>query len=174
MKKSFVYLSAFFIISCTPKEPEKTNINPYFDLSGYFEKETDSLNKREVLIDKTVSINGKAERKKVKIKDFKNELSSFIAADINKASWRGAFKVNKGLNLTIYTNNSEKIPVKELSVAFQNSKIFYVKILIVNSNILYTSRDTLIYYPDSLYEIKKTQKIKLLAEKNYAVLGRFK
>jgi len=46
--------------------------------------------------------------------------------------------------------------------------------VISNKNILYSSGDTLVYYPDSLYEIRKHQKIKLLAQKTYQITGKLK
>jgi hypothetical protein len=173
MRKLIIYLLALFLISCTQKEQEKTSAKIYFDVKGYFEKEAKRLDNNKALVHKSVAINGITEQKTIHIPDFKNELGSFISSDINKASWRGSFNVKKDKDLTVYTTTEEKIPVKKIEVRMQNDKPVYIKILVVNTNILYTSSDTLAYFPDSLYEIKKTQKIKLLKEKKYAVIGKF-
>ena len=164
----------FLSYSCTPIEQNKTEKVAYFSLKNYFEKEAERLNGLNLQIHKTVAINGVNEHKLVKINNFKNELNTFITADINKASWRGAFKVKKNENLALYTTDNIKIPVKKVEIRYQNNKVKSIQIFLRTVNILYHSSDTLTYFPDSLYEIKKTQKIKLLKEKKYVVIGRFK
>lgn len=158
--------------ACTANE-QKVQIDSYFNLKKYFEKEADRLNKLNLRIDKSVSINNDIEKKQVKIKDFKNEFSTFIASDINKASWKGMFKVNQKENSLLYTTENEKIPVKKVEVHYLNKKLTSIQIILVTDNILYHSLDTLNYFPDSLYEIKKLQKIKLIKEKKYVIRGRF-
>jgi len=145
----------------------------YFDLDGYFKKEARRLTKTNQSIEKTVIVNGKAESKNVKIDNWEQEFNSFIAADINKASWKSAFKVEKTNEFETYTSNSEKIPVKKLIISFSDEKVVAIKIFIVNTNDLYVSNDSLSYYPDSLYQLKKTQKIKLMDGKKYQVTGKF-
>ncbi|RZL50307.1 MAG: hypothetical protein EOP00_05015 [Pedobacter sp.] len=144
------------------------------DLESYFKAEANRLAKANLTIDKTVTINDQTEEKKVKIANWEQEFSSFIDADINKASWRGAFKLTKNGNVETYISDSKRIPVKKVIVNYQNELIKSVKVFIVNTNDLYVSKDSLTYYPDSLYEIKKTQQIKLMDGKQYHVTGKFK
>ncbi len=146
----------------------------YFDIKGYFEKEAIRLNKLDLSTEKSVAIDGEKEQKLVKISDFNQELSAFIAADINKASWRGAFVVTKQNEIVRYTTENKKIPVSAVKIAYRNNKLKSIQLVVKTDNILYQSIDTLSYFPDSLYEIKKTQKIKLLKEKKYVVVGKFK
>ena len=158
--------------ACTANEQNKTKTSTYFDVKGYFEREASRLNGLNLKIDKSVEINSDVERKRVHIKDFKNELSTFISADINKSSWKGSFSVKKDPSTERYSTINEKIPVKMVEVHYQNQKIRWIQIVSVTNNILYHSSDTLNYFPDSLYEIKKTQKIKLLNRKVYVVVGK--
>lgn len=174
MKLATIGFLALFLCSCTSKEQNNTQIGAYFDLKNYFEKEADRLNKLNQAIEKTVAINEVNEKKRLKIENFRNELSAFINSDINKASWRGSFTVKKEANSVIYTTNNKKIPVKELKISYKNNKPKAIQIIVSTSNILYHSIDTLNYFPDSLYEIKKTQKIRLINEKKYSVIGKFK
>jgi len=174
MKLAGVGLLILTLSSCVQKEQNKTQVETYFNLKSYFEKEADRLNNLHLQLDKSVTINGETERKQVKINDFKNELNVFIAADINKASWRGAFTTTKTADLERYTTNNEKIPVKKVEINYQNNKIKSVQVLVVVNNILYHSIDSLTYFPDSLYMVNKTQKIKLIKEKKYIVVGRLK
>ncbi|MBC7614963.1 MAG: hypothetical protein H7202_02740 [Pedobacter sp.] len=174
MRLTGICFLIFLLHSCTPTEQNKTQKAAYFSLKNYFEKETERLNGLNLQIHKTVAINGINEHKLVKINNFKNELNTFISSDINKASWRGAFIVKKDEHLALYTTENKKIPVKKLEIRFQNNKVKSIQIFLRTVNILYYSSDTLTYFPDSLYEIKKTQKIKLLKEKKYVVIGKFK
>ncbi len=173
MRKIVFFLAVLTFCSCQQKEQTSTKLNTYFDIRGYFEKEISRLTKLNPIITKTVRINENVEQKKLSIKSWKQELQSFIDADINKASWKGSFKVEKNGNLTTYTANSDKIPVKNITVALNGSRVVSVKILVNNDNNLYISQDSLVYFPDSIYQIKKTQSIKLMNPKSYQVIGKF-
>jgi hypothetical protein len=146
----------------------------YFDLKGYFEKEVNRLTKASPVVRKTVGINGSYETKTLKIADWKRELSSISNADINKASWRGAFRIIRSENKVTYRSDDRKVPVKELCVFYRGNIPSGFLVLIRNSNALYTSSDSLTYYPGSLYRIKKNQQIKLLSKKNYEITVKFR
>jgi hypothetical protein len=164
-----------FLFSCNAGTDERQkNASPYFDLKGYFEKEADRLTKAGIIVNKTVAINGAHETKTLKITDWERELSSISNADINKTSWRGAFKVARSENRVTYKSDDGKVPVKALTVFYRNGIVSGFLVLIRNSNALYTSTDSLTYYPDSLYQIKKNQQIKLLSEKNYEISIKFR
>ena len=169
----FCLVIAFFT-SCNINEQEKVKIKTYFDLETYFKKEAKHLAEKKGPIDKTVIINGKAEQKIISINNWEKELGSFIDADINKASWRGSFQFLTIGDAKIYTSQSEKIPVKKVEVREKDGKVISIKIFVHNINDLYISQDSLSYFPDSLYRIKKSQKIKLMEEKRYEILGRIK
>ncbi|HMI05465.1 MAG TPA: hypothetical protein VK541_23455 [Pedobacter sp.] len=164
-----------FLLGCNAGTDERQkNASPYFDLKGYFEKEANRLTKASPAVRKTVGINGFSETKTLKIADWKRELSSISNADINKASWRGAFRIIRSENKVMYRSDDRKVPVKELCIFYRDTIASGFLVLIRNSNALYTSTDSLIYYPDSLYRIKKNQQIKLLSEKNYEITIKFR
>lgn len=173
MRKLFFFCLVIFCSSCTLKEQDKTSAQLYFDLDSYFKAESQRLSKANLQIHKTVMVNGQSEEKNIKINNWEKEFESFIAADINKASWRGSFKVQKDNLTTIYLTQNEKIPVKKVEITYLKDKIYGIKIFITTTNRLYTSKDSLVYYPDSLYQIKKLQDIKLMDPKTYQVTGRF-
>lgn len=170
-------LSVVFVLvilnSCSQTSQNKAQANSYFDLKNYVEKEAARLNELNLKISKTVSVNGITENKTLKIADFNSELSSFINADINKAAWKNEFNVTREKDLTVYASENEKIPVKKLEVQYHNNKVSSIYIIVKADNILYHSTDTLTYKPNQYYEIKKTQKIKLLEEKKYIINGKF-
>jgi len=160
--------------ACTSSnENQEQKPNNYFDVLGFFNGEITKLNKLQPIVYKTVNENGNIESKQLKIKDWKREFKLFLAADINKAAWRSAFKVVTKDSLTTYTSTDEKIPIKKLSILRLNNKVVAIEVVNKNFNILYKATDTLTYYTDSLYRIKKTQNIKLLSPKTYEITGKF-
>lgn len=173
MRIFFFGFLIILIVSCSQQDQNKTQVTAYFNLKDYFENEADRLTKNNLKLNKSVAINGVTEQKMIEIKDYKSEFSSFIASDINKASWRGAFAIKKEQNHITYSSNNEKIPVKKVEITYQNNKLTSIRIITRTDNILYHSTDSLSYFPDSLYEIKKLQKIKLIKEKRYVIRGRF-
>jgi hypothetical protein len=174
IKKLGILVFALAFFSCNQREAAKANTELlYFDLKGYFGKEIIRLRNAKVKVNKTVSINGVDETKSSLIADWDKELAIFVNADINKTSWKGSFKVTRQKGLHSYTSDSKKIPIKKVSITHKDSKISKVEIIVNNKNILYQSLDTLTYSPDVLYKIRKQQKIRLLAPKDYAIVAKF-
>jgi len=170
----FLLLAVLFFGSCNSAAPEKqSSASPYFDLKGFMDKEVSRLKQLNPEIVKTVVVNNTEEHKRLKITDWQKELSAFSDADINKSAWEGLFTRHKTAATETYTSENDKVPVKSLTIQYRSGRIFKIEILNSNSNSLYTSNDTLSYFPDSLYEIRKNQHIRLLNEKNYRITGKF-
>lgn len=160
--------------ACAPEGSKKQpSALLYFDLKGYISKEASRLKQLNPRISKTVMVNETAEEKNLKIADWTRELSAFSDADINKLAWQGLFKRHKERGAEVYVSDDDKVPVKSLRINYAAGKIAAVHLLISNANSLYTSNDTLSYYPDSLYQVRKTQHIILLKEKSYRITGKF-
>jgi len=173
-KNLILSVFAFGLFGCNQREASKANKDLlYFDLKGYFVGEAIRLNKINPQVKKQVIVNGTSETSVIHITDWQKEFAIFMNADINKASWKGSFKADNNLAFEHYTSANKKIPVKNLLVSKTDGKVKKIEIIIANKNILYLSGDTLIYYPDSLYQIKKYQKIKLLNAKSYQITGKF-
>ncbi|UKT62443.1 hypothetical protein [Pedobacter mucosus] len=175
VKKIIFLVFAIGLISCNQRKEAEANTKLlYFDIKGFFKNEINRLQRLKPSVDKTVSINGSIENKKIVIQDWNKELAIFLNADINKTSWKGSFTTYRKNESAIYKSASKKIPVKKISVVKENSIIKKIEILIAYKNILYQSNDTLIYYPDSLYEIKKEQDIRFLKKKKFVIVGKLK
>jgi len=174
-KKIYIFLFAAALLSCNGKDEQAGDSNPlYFDIKGFFENEITRMSKLNPVVDKVVEINGTVERKTIKVSDWKKEFTIFLNADINKASWRGSFTVVKKDSAEVFTSDNKKIPIKSIQVDKIGSGVKKIEIVIANKNILFQSNDTLVYFPDSLYRIKKQQKIRLLSEKTYQITGKIK
>lgn len=167
-----VVLLAVLMTSCS-QTAEQRPPSDYFDLKTYFASEVTRLEARNPSVSKTVSIDETTEQKELKIEDWEKELSAFSDADINKAAWRGLFTVEKMSGIERYTANDEKAAVRSLIIHRSAGAVTSIHITIKNKNALYTSVDELTYYPDSLYEINKVQKINFTDPKIYKVKGRF-
>jgi len=174
MRKLLFLLLIFFLSACHPgAQKERSGVLQYFDLKDYIAEESKRLKGLNPYIDKYVEVNKSSEHKKLKIADWQKELSVFTDADINKSAWQGLFQLKESGDRKTYLSDNDKVPVKSLTIQYKNGKIYGLRILISTVNSLYTSNDTLSYFPDSLYEVKKTQHIKLLNEKKYHITGKF-
>jgi hypothetical protein len=162
-----------FLMACSDTNQQQKLPQQYFDLKGYMQQEAARLNQTKPLVFKTVSVNDSTESRKVRIADWNKELANFSDADINKSAWQGMFKVERNKQQEVYSSNDDKVLVKKLEISRKNNKITSIKVLLNTSNYLYHSTDTLAYYPDSLYEIRKTQQIRFLSVKRYLVKGTF-
>jgi hypothetical protein len=176
--KQGLFLSSILLLllsSCVPAADDgQKNALPYFDLKKYIQAEVVRLDQVNPLVSKTVSIDGSAENKSLKVTSWAKELSALADADINKNSWKGLFSVQKKSNELVYQTDNEKVPVKQLSIRYKNNAPDRILILISNSNLLYSSLDSLVYCPDSLYAISKYQKIRLLTARKYRISIKFK
>lgn len=171
-KSAFICLLAF--TACNSPEYKAAPGQPaYFNLKAYFQQQAAALQKRNPAVKKTVLANGSAETKQLKITSWSKELSSFIDADMNKRAWAGEFQKAITDSTETYTSESDKVPVKQVRIYRSNNQISGVQIFIRNNNYLYTSTDTLSYYPGKRYEVRKTQHIKLMDKKEYRITGVF-
>lgn len=177
MKKIAFYfwiLSITSLIGCKQENTQtNTPTDAYFNLKSFFEMEAIILNKQNPFVIKSVAKNETSETKKIKVKNWKKEFQSFIDADINKASWQNEFKITTENETTTYTTENVKISVKKLIVVKKGKSVILIKAFVTDSNFLYTSKDTLTYYPSISYEIKKSQKIKFFSEISYKIIGKF-
>lgn len=163
-----------YAASCTEDKKAPDNQNAYFDIGGFFTTEAVRLNKETPQVLKFVNHNGKMEEKTVKITDWKRELDLFISSDINKPSWKNSYRIEKNKNVTIYTALDTNLKVQQIRLQRKGKKIASIEINNRVDNEIYTSKETLNYYPDSLYTITKDQSVKGLGDNTYEIKGKIK
>jgi hypothetical protein len=123
---------------------------------------------------KEVNHNGKTEKKTLQITDWKQELDLFISSDINKPAWKKSYAIEKNGNVTTYTALDTTLKVRKIRLERNGKKISAFEISSRVNNEIYTSAETLNYYPDSLYTIEKEQNVKGLGNNTYKIEGKIK
>ena len=174
--KSFFRLAVIvlicFLASCKPEVQQSKN--SYFDLTSYFGAETKKLTNTKFYVVKTVSRNGDAETKTVKIDNWPGELSVFSESNINKPSWRNSYKTTTNGAITIYKALEPDLKTREIILKKENNKVVYLMIFNVTNNSLFQNKEKLTYYPDSLYQIQRKQHVRFLGTNDYLIEGKLK
>ena len=146
----------------------------YFDLKKYFTDETNRLTKLNQPVFKSVDYNGKAEKKSVTIKNWPRELALFTESDINKAAWRQSYTLSGTKDSIVYNAIDTNLRTRHIWIKMSGEKVKSVRVVNFTTNLLYRTKDSLCYYPDSAYFMAKYQSVKILGTNNYQVIGLFK
>lgn len=162
-----------FLVACGSKESNDTP-KEYFDIQGYFTQEAERLQKQNPVVKKTVWQNSQPETKQLQLADWQTELELFSESDINKAAWKDSYRVVKKGLTTEYTSLDKDLRTQKVLVRFSDgSTVKQISILNRTSNPLYSSREQLDYFPDSLYKIAKHQDVRLIGESSYLISSKF-
>lgn len=173
----FIISLLLFISACqeisTPAQPsEKTNI--FFDLKGFFQEEKAVLEKRNSF-KKIVSINGVSEEKDLSTLNLDNELSIFMASDINKPAWSDKYKIDSiygadnQLAQIKYHSLDESLKTKKINIDFKNNNVSKVAIEKSTDNAVAQSKQYLTYTKDKGYVIQSEQTLSLSETKTIIV-----
>ncbi|HEY2580384.1 MAG TPA: hypothetical protein VGI43_01175 [Mucilaginibacter sp.] len=157
-----------FLSACKPEIKE----TGYFDLKGYFKSDIARLNRLGKPILKTITYNTTTEQKKVYIKNWDLELDSFIGSDINRPAWKNSYYITADSNFLIYKAKYDELKMRKMVIKKENGKVKWI--LIYNrtpKNFIYQTTEKLSYFPDSLYLIEQTQKVRLMRANYYKVQG---
>jgi hypothetical protein len=166
---------ALLFISCKSDKGKTQNrqIN-YFDLQTYFKDKAVEFSKSNPEITKEIMVNKDTEKKKLKIDNWKEELSLFINSDINKIALKNSYGKDSTASRVIYTAKDSDLKTRKITVQFDGqNQVQQILIDNVIDNLLFHGTEELLYIPSQLYQIKKHQKVRFLGEKNYLVKGEF-
>ncbi len=167
-----LFLLSFLFWSCSSTKDEPTPKQIYFfDLAGYFHQQAALLGQKKVT--KTVAKNEITETKDIQIRNWEQEFSLFIEADINKSAWRDSYLKDSTATLLTYTAKDPDLRVKKISINFSNQYPEKIVVETQSKNLLYHTTEKLIYIPDSVYQITKHQKVFMLGLNNYEITGKF-
>jgi len=175
LKRIAALLSGMALVAgwpaCKPDVKDTGQSLKYFDISDYFTKDAIRLTNENRMVFKTVIHNRDTESKKVHIADWGLELSLFKEADINRPAWKNSYKVIDEDSTLIYMAKYPELKMREMIVKKGKGKIKWILIYNKTKNILYQSTEKLSYFPDSLYSIKKDQRVRLTGNNRYRIQG---
>jgi hypothetical protein len=166
----------FFIsalTACAPDQKATTAGLKYFDVKGYFHRDSARLTRLNKPVFKTVYHNGTTQSKKVHIDNWGTELSLFSESDINRPAWKNSYSVIAEGDILIYKAKDPELKTREILIKQLNGKVVYMLIYNKIKNPLYTNEEELTYFPDSLYQINKIQTVRLLGTNKYQIKGFF-
>lgn len=166
------------LISCQQNEKQsQANLNgkpKYFDLPAYFQKEIDLLSKANPVIEKTVSKDDLEETKRLKIKDWELEFSSFKNIDLNKSAYAEFIQVDSTNGVLQYSFNNPKSDLSCVRIEMDSlgqPKVISIQRDVVNN--LYHTAEFLVYEKGKYYLVEKKQDVKVMGDNQYRVLGNF-
>ena len=157
--------------SCKPDIKQTGAVQKYFDLAGYFKADTARLKKLNPQVDKTVTHNGVSENKTVQITNWGQELNHFIQSDINRPAWKNSYSITTFGDLTVYKAKDPELRTTKVIINTNKGKIKWVLIFNHTKNLLYETSEKLSYFPDSAYQIDKSQHVRLMGRNVYHITG---
>lgn len=170
-----ICLLVFVFISCQGDKEKTDNrqIN-YFDLQTYFKNKASEFSKSNPEISKEITVNKETEQKKLKIANWKEELSLFINSDINKIAWKTSYSKDSTFSRVIYTAKEDDLKTRKITIKFdEQHQVQQILINNVVDNLLFHGTEDLIFSPNKGYQVNKHQKVIILGEKNYLIKGEF-
>ena len=166
MKKVLSYIVCFLIISSCQIGEVDNQLEPFFDMNDFLEKEVTKLSNLKT-IKKKVTINDKTDEQIVKEFDLKKDLEVFRNSNINKVSWLDRYEIDSTLNASgklsrvKYHTADSKLKTKEFIVNFEGGKVSSISILNSSSNQVTDFNQQLKYFPQEGYSVESLQKVTL-------------
>ena len=173
----WIVISLFLLAGCTSSPgpaPQDQTAHYFFDLKGFIGKEAQRMNAEGSPLLKTVLRENSVEKKLSEV-DWAEELQLFMESDINKAAWKNSYKKVVRGDTTFFIATDENLRTTAIRLERDGTgKLNRIGITNKTSNFLYSSVETLSYFPDSAYVIEKTQSVRLLGDNNFKIIGELK
>lgn len=163
-------LAWLFAVSACREKPDAAGTRQTppvcFDLAGLVRDDIRQLNAKGCGIQKSLTIDGKAETQRRDTVNFREELQALIDADINKPAWSDKFIADtmeqSGIQVLRYTGTSDKIPVRSLQVERRGDTVLHVVIQKEIRSFAFGYQAQIDYYPGKGYRIHSAQKALLI------------
>lgn len=153
----------FFVSSCQVEKVD-TNLQPFFDLNDFLDKELISISNLKS-IKKKVSINGIIDEQTLDDFDLKKDLEIFRNANINKVAWLDKYEVDSTMNnlsqLTKLKYNAldKNMKTREFIVIYNQGKVNSISINRLSTNQITLSDQHLQYFPNKGFSVESNQKV---------------
>ncbi|OWY25599.1 hypothetical protein C7N43_37520 [Sphingobacteriales bacterium UPWRP_1] len=151
----------------------------YFNLNRFFNQEITRLENSKTGLQKTATLNQKAETKILKDVNWRKELAAFTASDINKPAWKGKYAADttrqNGFTTVTYTATDIALRTRLVQLNFKDGSNNPVSVVITNqtNNFVYQTNENLHYQTGGGYNIKASQKVILMQPENFAIAATF-
>lgn len=160
-------------VACRPDVQRAKGRLVYFDIKGFFTADAARLNQKHVTVTKTVIHNGDAQTKKINNVNWVNEFNLFINADINNPAWSNSYTIQHAKGLIVYKAKTPDLKTRSIIIKKEGDKVKWLIIYNHATNMLYENVEKLTYFPDSVYQISKSQKVRFLGKNLYSIKGVF-
>lgn len=159
--------------ACRPEVKETKGSLVYFDIKGFFGADAARLNQKHTAVTKTVMHNGDTQTKRINNINWVNEFELFTNSDINKPAWSDSYTVQNANGLLVYKAKTPDLKTRSIIIKKDGQKVKWIIIFNHNTNMLYDNVEKLSYFPDSVYQISKSQKVRFLGKNRYGIKGVF-
>lgn len=176
MKKVFGLLIFCALLSACNPEIKESETKRYFDLKGLMETQIKMLNTKKPFVQKTILMSERSESQLVKTIDWAKELELFIQTDLNKPAFIQSYQVDSSsLSVNYKLKDTEKLPVKYLTISRVGKNGINIEALVSNENYLYqTERHLKLSLKNnevSDYQVEGFQKIVFGDKKRFKING---
>lgn len=161
----YYLLCILLFIACNEREPKISSTNKtYFDLTKVIQNDINRNITNNCTEEKTVYIQNHKETKKIDTVDWQKELQPLLECDINRTAWKGQFFIDTIPNDLMkdttlqYRALNEKVSVRLLSVIYANNQIKKIIIIKKISSFLFSTVQSIDYYPSLGFAIRGEQK----------------
>lgn len=158
-------ISTIFTIACNEPTPQTNNTDKiYFDLTKVIQQDINRNSTNKCIEEKTVYIQNQKETKRLDTIDWKEELKPLLECDINKPAWKGQFYVDTIPNDVMkdttlqYRALNDKVSIRLMSVIYDSTQIKKIIIVKKISSFLFSTNQTIDYYPTLGFAIRGEQK----------------
>lgn len=139
------------------------DLTPFFKLESYFDKEIARLDSLQPVLQKTVTLDDKAEEQRFVETDFEDELRIFRRSDINRPAWSDKYQIdslraNGQLQSVRYTALDSSLNTRFLRVDYQQDTIVEIRVKNRTHSAIADTEQHLRYQPGKSYQIESKQK----------------
>ncbi len=157
--------------------PETAQVERAFDLPAFFQAEQKRLDALSIQVLKTVEVNGRLAAYNTDTIRWVHELALPASLDLNKPAWIGKYReerVSTGNEKTLrYFPTDQNIPLRFAEVRLDaEGRLQSAEGYRTESSLITETSVHWWYYPDSLYRIMGTERLRGLQPNRYSVEGR--
>ena len=159
------------LIACNQTAINKERL---FDVPAYFKNEMSRVDSHFTKLHKLYVYDQKVDSQIVDSIVLSQELKDFLALDLNKAAYVGAFtlsesKLDSNTKLIQYQSTQKGIDLKSFEIVYKNEEVLKMAFHFSTSNNLYESGKDLLYETNIGYEINGFQKTRFKDPVEYSI-----